>query len=145
VIEGQTEIVTVKGLYGSYSECHCKDGSDRLRPSSGPAEIKAMFDEDTINEADRRLKAAAPAGSQVIPFGSHARGGAGEDSDLDFLVIEPEVQDVVQESVRLYRALNGLKVWADVIVRSEHSGREWRDVYGTVINSALREGLELAA
>ncbi len=80
----------------------------------------------------------------MILFGSHARGEAGEHSDLDFLVIEPEVEDVVQESVRLHRALQQ-GVYADVIVRSEESVREWRDVYGTVINSALREGRELAA
>ena len=60
-------------------------------------------------------------------------------------MIEPEVQDVVEESVRLRSTLNGLGVWADVIVVSEESVREWRDVYGTVINSALREGRELAA
>ena len=104
-----------------------------------------MFDEAVIQQAGRRILAAAPPGSRVILFGSHARGEAGEHSDLDFLVIEPEVEDVVEESVRLYRTLNGLEVWADVIVRSEESVREWRDVYGTVINSALREGRELAA
>ncbi len=104
-----------------------------------------MFDEAVIQEAGRRLLQAAPPGSRVILFGSHARGQAGEDSDLDFLVIEPEVEDIAKESVRLHRTLNGLEVWADVIVRSEESVREWRDVYGTVINSALREGRELAA
>ncbi|HZL49232.1 MAG TPA: nucleotidyltransferase domain-containing protein [Solirubrobacteraceae bacterium] len=104
-----------------------------------------MFDDAVIQEAGRRLLQAAPPRTRVILFGSHARGEAGEHSDLDFLVIEPEVEDVVKESVRLYRTLDGLKVWADVIVRSEESVREWRDVYGTVINSALREGRELAA
>ena len=103
-----------------------------------------MFDDAVIQEAGRRLLKAAPPGSRVILFGSHARGEAGEHSDLDFLVIEPEVEDVVQESVRLHRALQR-GVYADVIVRSEESVREWRDVYGTVINSALREGRELAA
>ncbi len=104
-----------------------------------------MFDDTVIQEAGRRLLRAAPPGSRVILFGSHARGQAGEHSDLDFLVIEPEVEDIVKESVRLRRTLNGLEVWADVIVRSEESVREWRDVYGTVINSALREGREIAA
>lgn len=104
-----------------------------------------MFDDAVIREAGRRILRAAPPGSKVILFGSHARGQAGEHSDLDFLVIEPEVADVVKESVRLRRTLRGLEVWADVIVRSEESVREWRDVYGTVINSALREGREIAA
>jgi hypothetical protein len=41
--------------------------------------------------------------------------------------------------------LKGLGVFADIIVVSEESVREWRDVYGTVINTALGEGRELAA
>jgi predicted nucleotidyltransferase len=101
-----------------------------------------MFDEAVIQEAGQRILAAAPAGSRVILFGSHARGEAGEHSDLDFLVIEPEVEDVAKESVRLHRALQR-GVYADVVVRSEESVREWRDVYGTIIHSALTEGREL--
>jgi predicted nucleotidyltransferase len=81
----------------------------------------------------------------LILFGSHARGEAGRDSDLDFLVIEPFVEDAVGESVRLRRALNDLDVWADVVVVSKESVREWRDVYGTMIHAALDEGRELAA
>jgi predicted nucleotidyltransferase len=104
-----------------------------------------MFDDAVIQEAARRILAAAPAGSRVILFGSHARGQAGEHSDLDFLVIEPEVAERGRESVRLHSTLSGLEVWADVIVVSEENVREWRDVYGTVINSALREGREIAA
>ena len=107
-------------------------------------ESGAVFDDAVIQEAGRRILEAAPPGSRVILFGSHARGQAGKHSDLDFLVIEPEVEDGGKESVRLYRALNG-PVWADIIVVSEESVREWRDVYGTVINSALREGREMAA
>jgi predicted nucleotidyltransferase len=103
-----------------------------------------MFDDAVIQEAGRRLLEAVPPGSRVILFGSHARGKAGEHSDLDFLVIEPSVEDWGKESVRLYRTLQR-GVYADVIVASEESVREWRDVYGTVINSALREGRELTA
>ena len=104
-----------------------------------------MFDEAVIEEAGRRLLAAAPAQTRVILFGSHARGEAGKHSDLDFLVIEPEVEDWASESVRLGRTLKGMLVPADIIVVSEESVREWRDVYGTVIHAALSEGRELAA
>jgi hypothetical protein len=45
----------------------------------------------------------------------------------------------------LHRTLKGLGVFADIIVVSEESVREWRDVYGTVIHAALGEGRELAA
>ena len=77
------------------------------------------IDETTINEAGKRLVGASPAGTRVILFGSHARGEAGRNSDLDFLVIEPSVEHPASESVRLRRALGDLVVAADVIVVSE--------------------------
>ena len=98
-----------------------------------------------IQEAGRRILEAALPETRLILFGSRARGEAGRDSDLDFLVIEPFVADAVGESVRLRRTLNDLDVWADVVVVSKESVREWRDVYGTVIHAALDEGRELAA
>jgi hypothetical protein len=47
------------------------------------------------------LSEAAPPQTRVISFGSHARGEAGKHSDLEFLVIEPEVENPALESVRL--------------------------------------------
>lgn len=104
-----------------------------------------MFDDAVIEEAGRRILEAAPPNSRVILFGSHARGEAGKHSDLDFLVIEPSVESWGRESVRLRRTLRGLNVFADIIVVSEESVHEWRDVYGHVIHSAMSEGRELAA
>jgi predicted nucleotidyltransferase len=104
-----------------------------------------MFDDAVIEEAGRRLLAAAPPDTRVVLFGSHARGEAGRHSDLDFLVIEPEVENAAVESVRLRRALGDLVLAADVIVASEYRVREWRDVRGSLIHAALAEGRELAA
>jgi uncharacterized protein len=109
------------------------------------ASLHDVIDEAVIEQAGRRLLQAAPRGARVILFGSHARGEAGEHSDLDFLVIEQEVENAARESVRLDRALHGIPVPTDVIVVSVESVREWRDVYGTVINAALDEGRELVA
>jgi len=104
-----------------------------------------MFDEKLIAEAARRLSAAAPQ-AQVFLFGSHARGNAGPDSDLDFLVVEPAVDDPVEESVRLRGALRDLDLFADVVVVvSEYEVERWRDVHGTLIHSALSQGRLLAA
>jgi predicted nucleotidyltransferase len=104
-----------------------------------------VFDDALIAEAGRRLLEAAPPRTRVILFGSHARGDAGRHSDLDFLVIEPSVEDVVEESVRLRRALRGLDVFVDIVVASEDEAEAWRDVYGSVIHAALSEGRPLAA
>jgi predicted nucleotidyltransferase len=104
-----------------------------------------MIDEATIDEAARRLWDAVPSRSRVILFGSHARGEAGDYSDLDFLVVEPEVEDAAAESVRLRRALRGLPLAADIIVVSEQRVREWQGVRSSLIGAALAEGRELAA
>jgi predicted nucleotidyltransferase len=103
-----------------------------------------MFSEAVIAEAARRLSAAAP-GAKVILFGSHARGDAGRRSDLDFLVVESQVEDAVAESVRLRRTLRGLGVFADVIVVSDKDVEEWRDVRGSLIHAALADGRAIAA
>ena len=62
--------------------------------------------EAIINRAAQALLGAAPSGSRVILFGSHARGLAHPDSDLDFLVVEPKVNDRFYEIVRLRRAVD---------------------------------------
>ena len=98
-----------------------------------------MIDERVIAEAARRLAAAAP-GARVILFGSHARGEAALHSDLDFLVVEPEVDDDGGEAVRLMRVLRDLRVPADVIVVSERYAEDWRDVRGTLVHAALSQG-----
>jgi predicted nucleotidyltransferase len=107
--------------------------------------VQRVFDETVIAEAGRRLSEAAPPGTRVILFGSHARGHAGKYSDLDFLVIEPFVDDLIDESVRLRRTLRGLGVFADVIVVSEGEAETSANFQGSLIYDALNQGRELAA
>jgi predicted nucleotidyltransferase len=98
-----------------------------------------MTHDELIAEAGRRLAAAAPR-ARIVLFGSHARGDADPDSDLDFLVIEPDVTDRHMESVRLRRVLRGLGTPADVIVVGPEHVDEWAGVQGTIFHEALREG-----
>ena len=62
------------------------------------------------------LTNAVPSGTQIIVFGSHARHQAKPDSDLDLLVIEPEVTDRMAEMVRLSDLLGRHLIPADVVV-----------------------------
>jgi uncharacterized protein len=102
-----------------------------------------IVDEALIAEAGRRLAAAAP-GSQVILFGSHARGEATPRSDVDFLIVEPEVANEAEESTRLHRTLRDLRLPADVIVVSRDYADRWREVRGGVVHAALSQGRVLA-
>lgn len=115
-----------------------------MTTSRRSASVIVVIDEATIAEAGRRLSKAAP-GARVLLFGSHARGDAGTRSDLDFLVVEPDVVDVVGESVRLRRELRGLRITADVVVVSEREVEDWRDVRGSLVHAALADGRVLAA
>ena len=69
--------------------------------------MSSVADDELIERAGRALLDAAASPARVILFGSYARGDARDGSDLDFLVIESEVNDRAAESVRLRRALRG--------------------------------------
>jgi predicted nucleotidyltransferase len=103
-----------------------------------------MTEAEIITEIGRRLAAAVPDGSQVVLFGSRARGGAGAESDYDVLVIEPAVENLAVESARLRGELDELRTPIDVVVVAEDVARRRAVVRGTVVDRALREGRVLA-
>jgi uncharacterized protein len=103
-----------------------------------------MSDEALIDEAGRRLAAAAPD-ADIILFGSRARGEARPGSDLDLLVIEPDFNQRMEEYGRLRRELRGLDVAIDLLVYRRREAEKWRDVPGSFLHRALGEGRVLAA
>jgi predicted nucleotidyltransferase len=103
-----------------------------------------MVDESVIQEAGRRLADAAGGDARVILFGSHARGNARPGSDVDFLVIEPELPSRNKEFVRLREALGDIGVPVDLIVVSTDHVSKWGRVPGGVIHEALQNGRFLA-
>lgn len=98
-----------------------------------------MIDESTIRVAVRTLAQAADP-QRIILFGSHARGQARDDSDLDLLVIESDVEDRSHEMVRLRRLLRPLRIPVDILVFSADEVERWGDQPGTALYWALREG-----
>ncbi len=70
----------------------------------------------------------------------HARGEAGPESDLDFLVVEPHITATRSKQARLRDVLRPLRIPVDVLVVSEAAFRDWADTPGTVLYEAAHEG-----
>lgn len=99
-----------------------------------------MISRDQTENAVRMLaEAAAP--ECIVLFGSHARGDARADSDLDLLVMERVVPAPAAEMVRLRRVLRSLRIPVDVLVFSCADVDRLRDQPGSVLYRALREGI----
>ena len=104
--------------------------------------MPAVTDELVSQMVDMIVREADPL--QVYLFGSHARGDATEESDVDFLVVErgdfgPE-RSRLDEEGRLSRALTRFGVPRDVLVYSADEV-EWRKTgRNNVVARAIREG-----
>jgi predicted nucleotidyltransferase len=103
-----------------------------------------MVDERVLQQVVKRIVAAAQP-SRVILFGSHGRGDADAGSDLDLMVIKPQVPDKYAEMIRLHEAVGGIGVGVDVLVFSEAEVEERRDWCTSPVYWALREGRTLYA
>ena len=88
------------------------------------------------------VKVADP--ERVILFGSHARGDAEADSDIDLVILEAEPfgpdRDRGAEETRLWRALAKFHVPKDILVYSLDEAERWRGSLNHVLARALREG-----
>ena len=78
--------------------------------------------------------------ARVILFGSHARGTAVEDSDVDLLVVMADVANKRQAAVQMRRALGDLPVSKDIVVTTPDEISRRGHVVGSVLHAALREG-----
>lgn len=103
-----------------------------------------MVSQDLIDQAGKLLAETAGAKSKVILFGSHARGEANADSDVDFLVIEPVVENRLEEWERLRRTLRDFPAPVDIVVLDEQRAARRAKVPGTMVHHALRDGRVLA-
>jgi len=99
---------------------------------------------DLIREmAERIVKRFDP--DRIILFGSHARGDAGPDSDVDLLVVMPLSGSRREKAIEIGVALHDIRLPKDVIVTTPEEF-EWRkDTIGTIEHPAWREGRLLYA
>ena len=92
-----------------------------------------------LPEITRRIvKTSDP--EKIILFGSYARGETNPDSDLDLLVIVPNVKRLRAESVRVRRSLRGLLIPIDVVIATPEQIDRLGNVTGLVYHTALSEG-----
>ncbi|MDE3090368.1 MAG: nucleotidyltransferase domain-containing protein [Chloroflexota bacterium] len=82
---------------------------------------------------------------QIILFGSHARGTARADSDIDLLVVLPVTGSKRAKQVEMRVALHAIHVPKDIIVATPEEIARRRNIVGTIIRPALREGKVLYA
>jgi predicted nucleotidyltransferase len=82
---------------------------------------------------------------RVILFGSHARGDAGPDSDVDLLVVMPVQGSRREKQIEIRVALHDVPIPIDVIVTSPEDFAWRKEVVGTIEYPAVREGKLLYA
>jgi predicted nucleotidyltransferase len=112
--------------------------------SATSATLSVMVSRNLIDRAGKLLAETAGSESTVVLFGSHARGEARADSDVDFLVIEPVVENRHREWERLRRALRSFPAPVDIVVLDEKRAERRAKVPGTMVHHALRDGQVLA-
>jgi len=88
--------------------------------------------------ADRIVRNFHPL--RIILFGSHARDNARVESDVDLLIVLPEVSDKRKAAVDIRRALADFPISKDIIVTTPEEIARRGDLVGTVLQPALREG-----
>jgi predicted nucleotidyltransferase len=100
---------------------------------------KQEADANKIDEMVQRI-AERFNPDQIILFGSHARGTARHDSDVDLLVVMPVMGSKRETRIEIRCALHDIRVAKDIIVATPDEVERHRDIVGTIIRPALREG-----
>lgn len=99
-----------------------------------------MLDPTQLADAAKRVALATTRPATVIVFGSYARGDATEASDLDLVVIEPELLDKAGEYLRLKAAVGRIGVGVDLLLYAQPDFQRRSQVPGTLPYWALKEG-----
>jgi len=103
-------------------------------PTAKKTSVKAA-----IREMVRRIvKQFDP--EKIILFGSHARGDAGPDSDVDLLIVMQVDGSKFDKIVEIGVAIDDIPIPSDVIVTTPEDF-EWRSKQtGTIERPAVKEG-----
>jgi len=100
---------------------------------------RQMSTRQAIQEIVRRIVRQFDP-DRIILFGSHARGTATADSDVDLLVVMPVTGSKRDKAIEIGVAVHQVRLPKDIIVVTPEDVRRFRDIVGTIIHPALREG-----
>ena len=101
----------------------------------------ANVTQSVLDEIVRRIVEVAEP-EKVILFGSTARGDAGPDSDLDFLVVKSGA-DRRKLGLKIREKLYGIRVSIDLIVATPEDLEQYGSSHALVYKHALKEGVAL--
>ncbi|MBC8394882.1 MAG: nucleotidyltransferase domain-containing protein [Deltaproteobacteria bacterium] len=101
-----------------------------------------MIDKNEIERAAIRLGNASNA-VRVILFGSHARGDAHEDSDVDFMIIAESDLPRFKRSRELYKLFRPYPFGMDLVVYTPEEIERGKKSPVSFISSVLKEGKTL--
>ena len=109
-----------------------------MKPADHPEQGLQLKPPD-LAEVTRRICAVSNP-TQIILFGSHARGETGVDSDLDLLVVVDGIESPRAESISIRRGLRNLMYPIDIIVATPQQLDRYRNIQGLIYQIALNEG-----
>ena len=129
-----------------FSRLYAVSVSDLLTPT-GEGE-RSSADHNAMDSSIERMAGVIVERfdpERIILFGSHARGTAGADSDVDLLVVMEVLGSRRRKAAEIGAALHRFRVPKDIVVTTP-AEFEWRkDVPGTIERPADREGRVLHA
>jgi predicted nucleotidyltransferase len=115
--------------------------------SQGNASMIAVTDKLLAEMVEAIVREVDP--EQIYLFGSHARGDAREDSDVDLLIVEREPfgsgHSRFQEINRIYWILSSFRVPINILVYSSDEFAKWHHSLNHVVGRYDREGKLLYA
>jgi predicted nucleotidyltransferase len=77
---------------------------------------------------------------RIFLFGSHARGTAGPDSDVDLLVVMPVLGSKRSAQLAIRLALRDFRIPKDIVVTTPDDFAWRKEISGTIERPAVREG-----
>ena len=87
---------------------------------------------------------AVSSPQKIILFGSYAYGTPSEESDIDLLVVKPDIRSKTEEYTKIRKSLKGIRFPFDIILLTpeeyEFYSRNWKN---SVAAEAREKGITL--